>query len=230
MIFRQATRAATASARAKGEKLNPKERLHEPYGEIPVKQLAKHDVLRWLTAHKDWSDGGGRRTAIQALKRALNWGVDMGLISKNPIKGYPVKQPKKRLTYLTPEQEQAIYELAHPSFALAVKVCIRTGARYGCEFAALSARHVVETDKGMIWRFAAAEAKSRKKERRILIPKDIAEIVPRATHQARKQRESLSQRPRRGMDATGSEKTIRADEAGKISESGNRTRCRCLHV
>jgi integrase len=75
-----------------------------------------------------------------------------------------VDRPKARVTYITPEQETALLEVASPAFAIALKVCIRTGARPGCEFAALTSKHVrFDADKGrMEWVFSPEESKTKK--------------------------------------------------------------------
>lgn len=143
-------------------------RIHRGYGNLRISQLKPVHIDRWVAAHPGWS--GCRRTKIQAVKRALNYGVDSKITTYNPIKGYKVAKQRKRLTYLTPEQEKACYAHANPALAMAIRVCIRTGARYGCEFAKLTAKHITMTDKGMEWRFSPEESKT-KKLRIIRIPK-----------------------------------------------------------
>jgi integrase len=44
----------------------------------------------------------------------------------------------------------------------AIKVCIRTGARPGCEFAALTAQHIKDHGERMEWLFQAGEAKTKR--------------------------------------------------------------------
>ena len=111
------------------------------------------------------------------MKRAFNWSVEMGPISKNPIRGYKVKSGRRRLTYFTDEQEKVLIENANPALALAIKVLISTGARYGCEFAKLDARHVIDDGNRMTWKFEASESKSRKRDRILFIHPEIADLV-----------------------------------------------------
>lgn len=153
------------------------DRIHKGFGDLTASELIKGHVAEWIAKHPDWSKEGGQRTAIQAIKRALNWAVEFELIARNPIKGYKVAAGRARVTYFTPEQEAALLANARPAFRQALQVCIRTGARFGCEFAALEARHVVEEDNVQFWVFPANETKSRKKERRIYVPREIAEVV-----------------------------------------------------
>ena len=145
---------------------------HAGYGKMPVSQLRPLHLDKWLQAHPNWK--GGRRTRIQAVKRALNYGVQAGMIPVNPIKGYKTPKQNARVTYLTPEQEKALIEKANPALGIAIKVCIRTGARPGCEFAKLTARHVRDDGERMEWTFQPTESKT--KIRRIIRITD-AEII-----------------------------------------------------
>lgn len=125
---------------------------------MAVEKLKPIHIDRWLQAHPKWK--GFRRTKIQAVKRALNYGVESGLIERNPIKGYKTPKQRSRVTYFTPEQEKALIEAANPAFAVAIKVCIRTGARPGCEFAKLTAKHVKDHGERMEWVFQPEEFKT----------------------------------------------------------------------
>lgn len=135
-------------------------RIHPGYGGLLASELTPLHIDRWLNAHENWN--GGRRTRIQAVKRALNYGVERKMIQENPIKGYRVTKTKGRVTYLTPEQEEAIYSESNTAFATAVRVCIRTGARFGCEFTKLTARHVKDDGSRMEWVFLPEESKTGK--------------------------------------------------------------------
>ena len=160
--FALATRPSFGPKRADkpADKPKPSERIHPGFGSLAVSELNPLHIDQWIAAHSGWS--GSRRSAIQAVKRAFNFAVSRGAISRNPIRGYKTAKANARLTYITPEQEAAMYAEANPTLAVAIKVCIRTGARYGCEFARLTARHVEITERGMVWRFSASEAKTRK--------------------------------------------------------------------
>ncbi|HVX13050.1 MAG TPA: hypothetical protein VHC22_17840 [Pirellulales bacterium] len=137
------------------------DRIHLGYGAKPVGELIKYDVVQWLQAHPKWTARGGQRFGVQALKRALNWATEMGLISANPIRGMKVASGKVRITYFTEEQEQAMYQHAQKRLGEAIYVCIRTGARYGCEFCRLTDRHVTfEGDDRMVWKFEPHESKT----------------------------------------------------------------------
>ncbi len=155
-----------------------KKRLHAGFGVKLCCDLTPQDIDAWLKAHA-WSPGGWR-TRVQAVKRAFNFGVERKLISVSPIKGYKLPKSTSRVTYLTPVQEQAMIAASNPAFAIALKVCIRTGARFGCEFAALTARHVRDHGDRMEWVFKPEESKTKRQRIvRIIDPEVIALVRER---------------------------------------------------
>jgi integrase len=153
----------------------PKDRIHPGYGGKLVHQLRPLDIDQWLAKHKTWK--GGRRSRVQAVKRALNYGAEAGLIAANPIKGYKVARQNARVTYITPEQEAALLAEANPFIGVAIKVGIRTGARPGCEFAALTAQHVKDYGDKMEWVFQASEAKTKRLRTIRITDPDMMRIV-----------------------------------------------------
>jgi integrase len=159
-------------------KPSPGDRIHDGYGTLTVAELLPFHAQQWADLHAGWADTGGRRFALQALKRALNWVNEVGIISIKPLYRLKVSRGRSRISYFTPEVEQAMYANSRSAFRLALTVCIRTGARYGSEFAKLQARHVHETEFGQVWRFPPEETKN-KKQREILVAPDIAVIVRR---------------------------------------------------
>ena len=154
----------------------PKARLHKGYGDKRASDIIKHDVEQWITVHEGWARQGSARMAIQTVRRAFRYAVDMGLLTENPIKGIKVPTGRQRVTYFTEDQEKALLKYANPALSLAIKACILTGARPGKEFAKLTDKQVHETPKGQEWRFAPHECKT-KKPRVIRVPPEIAEVV-----------------------------------------------------
>ena len=153
--------------------------LHDGFGNKRVAEIIPMDVQNWLDKHPTWGKST-QRIAIQSVKRAFNYCLKMGLIPTNPVKGMTAPTGRKRITYFTDEQEEALYEHASKPMALLIKVAVRTGARYGAEIAALTARHVEETPEGMLWRFSADENKTGSKtgkSRVIYVPAEIADLV-----------------------------------------------------
>ncbi len=165
----------TAPKRVSRKEMESK-RFHAGFGRLAVRELTWTHIDTWLAEHENW--GGGCRTRIQAVKRALNFGVERKLIEENPIKGYKVDRPNSRVTYITPEQEQACYRYANLTLTIAIRVCIRTGARFGAEFCKLEARHITDHSDRMEWVFKKNEEKTRRKTRTIRITDpEIMEIV-----------------------------------------------------
>jgi integrase len=152
-----------------------KKRIHSGFGAKIATELTPLDIDKWIATHENWS--GGQRTRIQAVKRALNYAVERQLIPHNPIRGYKVARPNSRVTYISPEQEEACYEYANPTLKTAIRVCIRTGARFGCEFAALTSNHVHDHGDRMEWVFKAGEIKNRRKRTIYITEPEIMEIV-----------------------------------------------------
>jgi integrase len=145
------------------------------YGTRKAAEITALDVQDWADAHPKWTSN---RAPIQALRRAFNFCVLSARVLKiNPVSGIKVDSVGKRVTYFSPEAEEAMYANAKPALATALRVCIRTGARPICEFGSLEARHVQETPRGQVWRFPKAETKMRRKERIIYVPEAIAAIV-----------------------------------------------------
>lgn len=98
--------------RTNGQKPKKSDYIHKGYGKLPADRLTKLNVKHWLQAHPTWK--GGRRSKIQALKRALNYAVECELLEANPIKGYKTPKQNARVTYITPEQEAALCEASKP--------------------------------------------------------------------------------------------------------------------
>lgn len=155
-----------------------KKQIHGGYGAKAVSDLIPHDVTAWLNAHDTWS-AGGRRSRIQAVKRTLNYAVEQGLIKKNPIRGFRTPRPEARVTYITPEQQEALLSKSNPTMEIALRVCIRTGARPGTEFAPLTRKHVKLEGERMVWVFRAAEIKNRRERRIFITDPEIIQIVQR---------------------------------------------------
>lgn len=155
-----------------------KKRIHGGFGAKLCSELGPADIDAWLKDHK-WTPGGWR-TRVQAVKRAMNFGVERRLIAVNPIKGYKMPQTNARITYLTPEQEAAMLAIANPAFAMALKICIRTGARFGCEFAELTSQHVRDHKDRMEWVFKSEESKTKRlRTIRVTDPEIVATVRQR---------------------------------------------------
>lgn len=147
---------------------------HPPYGDLPATALTPLHVDEWLKAHPTWKTG--RRTKVQALKRALNYAVERKLIPHNPIAGYFAGKDRSRITYFTDEQEAALMKHANANLRMALQVCIRTGLRYGVEFTSLTKDQITDMGDRMEWRVIPKKTKTSQKYRvvRVKSPEIIA--------------------------------------------------------
>lgn len=151
------------------------DRIHKGFGQLNAVQIIPYHVDQWLQAHPNWK--GGRKSKIQAVKRAFNYAAEAKLIPANPLKGYRVPKSRGRVTYLTDEQEAALLKHSNDKLALALKVLIRTGARPGIEFAVLTAANVADHGDRMEWIWPdGTKVKGKRRVIRITDP-EIIEIV-----------------------------------------------------
>ncbi len=100
------------------------------FGRLPVSQLARKHVLRWIRKSKYNPTSANR--AIGALKRAFNWAVEEEHIRENPIAH--VRKPKSltRDRILTvPERELILSSIRGPAFRDFVAGMTLTGCRPG---------------------------------------------------------------------------------------------------
>ena len=135
-------------------------RIHLGYGKMQAVDFIPLHIDEWLREHKTWK--GSRRTKIQAVKKAFSYAKKSGLLSENKISKYPVPRSRSRATYITPEQEATLVTAANEALAMAIKVCIRTGARYFSEYAHLTRKHVKDHGDRMEWVFQPHESKNGK--------------------------------------------------------------------
>lgn len=99
----------------------------EHCGHLPVQQLQKYHVTRWIDA-QSWnatSQYNGKRFAF----RALNWAAKEGLISKNPLKGLERPKPKPRKRAMTKAEYRALLTAARGPFKTFLFALRQTGAR-----------------------------------------------------------------------------------------------------
>lgn len=109
----------------------------------PVADLIPHDVTKWLDANPAWN-AGGRIGAIATVKRAINWGIEQGLIDRNPLAS--IRKPRKgrREIVLTAEQVARVLDkCTDDNFRDLLAVAMETGAR-PMELRTAEARHIHE--------------------------------------------------------------------------------------
>ncbi|MHC4405290.1 MAG: hypothetical protein ACYTG0_37055, partial [Planctomycetota bacterium] len=115
-----------ARFRISDERPTRADRIHKGYGAVAVEDLTPQDAQDWLDANP-WGPSTVA-TAVSGLIAAINHAVRMKRISSNPIRGYRPGKWQTRITYFSEATEAAMYEHANDALALAIRVCIRTGA------------------------------------------------------------------------------------------------------
>jgi integrase len=131
-------------------------------------------VQAWLDANPTWKTG--KRGAVIAVLRALNWAAKMGIIPANPIKGVEKPEAGRRDHVVSQEEFRTILGLVHGAeFRDLLITCWETGCRPQ-EALAVEARHV-DLEKGC-WIFPVAESKG-KKHKRIVYLTDAALTITR---------------------------------------------------
>jgi integrase len=129
------------------------------FGNVPALDLKPFHITRWLDSHPGWKVS--RRCAITALKRALNWCADEGVLPGNPVKR--VKKPPQtcRERVLTvAERETILRAIKDRPFREYVFALLETGCRPG-EARTVSSTHV-NLDLGA-WVFPPKEHKTGKR-------------------------------------------------------------------
>jgi integrase len=143
-------------------------------GALPVSQLKKGHVKVWVEDHLTWALAT-RRNVIAIILAAFNHGQAMHDVP-NPLRGLKKPPPQPRLHSLSEADEEAILGATDECFRTFLFVAIRTGLRPFCELARLTADHVEETPRGMMWRVYSSKTK---KTRKIPIRPEVAELVRR---------------------------------------------------
>ena len=99
-----------------------------------VRELKPIHITKWLDDHKPkgkhvgWGSSG-RRAAIVAVKRALNWAVEQGLIEKNPLFLVKLPTPVRREVLISNESHRKILRTVDRAFRRVVRVMRATGCR-----------------------------------------------------------------------------------------------------
>lgn len=73
----------------------------------PAREIEPRHVTAWLAAHPPWG-ATTRHHVITAVKRLYAWGEREGLLDRNPLKRIEKPRAKRRETFITPEQADAI--------------------------------------------------------------------------------------------------------------------------
>ena len=99
-----------------------------------VRQLKPIHITKWLDGHKPegkhvgWGDAG-RRGATVAVKRALNWGVEQGLIENNPLNRMKPPSPTSRNVLISHEDYKKVLHAVDREFRRVIRTMRATGCR-----------------------------------------------------------------------------------------------------
>ena len=147
--------------------------LCEYCGALPVAQLKKGHVQKWIENHETWRSPATHRGVIAIVLAAFNRAAEMFGIP-NPIKGLKKPKSEPRLASFTPEEEKALYDATESCFENFLFAALHTGLRPFCELAKLTADDVEESERGMMWRVYSSKTK---KTRKIPVRPEVAELT-----------------------------------------------------
>lgn len=86
-------------------------RFCEMYGLDRVRELKPLHMTRWLDSQEGWG-ASGRRAAIAAVKRCLNWAVAEGIIDRNPLASVKRPPAKRREGTITDAEHSRMMSAA----------------------------------------------------------------------------------------------------------------------
>ena len=82
-------------------------RFHKFHGDrLRVSDLKPYHVSQWLQAEYKGQSDSHRKGAIRSIKRVMNWAMDLGYITTNPIERLQAPAPRPRETTITESQFQ----------------------------------------------------------------------------------------------------------------------------
>lgn len=115
--------------------------FNKHYFGLLIEDLTPAHVNEWLGTRTTWNQTT-RRNAITCLMRAFNWGVKMGYIDHNPIRGMEKPQAVARTSIVTPDDlNDILSSIADSAFKDLCVVSFDLGCRPQ-EIKLLEARHV----------------------------------------------------------------------------------------
>jgi integrase len=144
-------------------------------GALPVAELKKGHVQEWIESHIGWRSSATRRSVIAIVLAAFNRAEEMCDVP-NPLKGLKKPAAQPRLQSFSVEDEETLYGATEECFRNFLFAAIHTGLRPFCELAQLTAEHVEENDRGMMWRIYSSKTK---KTRKIPVQKAVATLTRR---------------------------------------------------
>ena len=142
-------------------------------GALPVAQLKKGHIRIWLDSHESWRSNATHRAAIATVLAAFNYAEDNHDLP-NPLKGLKKPPATPRLQSFSREDEEQLYGATNEPYRDFLFAALHTGLRPFCELAMLTAEHVEELPRGMMWRVYSSKTK---KTRKIPVRPEVAELT-----------------------------------------------------
>ena len=142
-------------------------------GTLEVSELKRGYVSGWVDSHPTWRSPATRRNVIGIVLAAFNH-VQNERGVRNPLKGLKKPPACPRLQSIPPEDEQIVYATAGTAFRNFLFAALHTGLRPFCELAKLTADHIEETPRGMMWRVYSSKTK---KTRKIPVRPEVAALT-----------------------------------------------------
>ena len=136
-------------------------------GALPVTELKRGYVSGWVDSHPTWRSPVTRRNVIAIILAAFNHVQNEHGI-RNPLQGLKKPPSRPRLQSIAPEDEPLLYGATDEAFRDFLFAALHTGLRPFCELAKLTAEHIEETPRGMMWRVYSSKTKKTRSELRLL--------------------------------------------------------------
>jgi len=144
-------------------------------GRRPVVRLKKAHIRQWVDEHPSWRSPATRRSVLAVVLAAFNRAEQMHGVP-NPLKGLKKPASPPRLQSFSPKDEEALYGATEGCFRDFLFAAIHTGLRPFCELAKITADHVEEGDRGMMWRVYSSKTR---KTRKVPVRPEVAELTRR---------------------------------------------------
>jgi integrase len=177
----QGLKNSTISRGHRDETVRYLNQLCEYCGALPVSQLKRGHVTAWVEGHGTWA-AATRRNVIAIILAAFNQAQAIHDVP-SPLRGLKKPRAQPRLHSLSEAEEEGILGVTDECFRDFLFAAIRTGLRPFCELARLTADHVEETTRGMMWRVYSSKTK---KTRKIPVRPEVAELTRRLMEAAPK--------------------------------------------
>ncbi len=100
------------------------------YGLMTLREAKPYHLQLWIDAHPQWLSGWTRRRAIAGVEACFNWATKLGIVDRNPFKGFSTG-PGERGEPMTEAEYQGILRVSRIDFRRYVIALRFSGARPG---------------------------------------------------------------------------------------------------